>query len=599
MQALDALMRRFTIQLRMTGAIVMVVALLLAVGTTAMVGMSRTEQLAEGFVNSAFKEAMLSSSLNRHMGNLRRWEKDLIINYENPKEIERYKGLWLETLKETREVLKHLQDGGNTERVAGVKAIATRIDAYQAAFDPVLKQLESGGYDNATAIAKVSMRAQEEVRAADAQLQALMQVIEKEGVDAKASLRASAQRTLTFFAGVLALALALVIPTTLLNARSIVRPLHQARGLAQAIAAGDLTQNVDVHGRDEPADLMRSLQQMQQALRSLVGQLRDASANIGNASSEVAAGNQDLSQRTEEAASSLQQTASSMAQLTGTVKQSAEAASQANQLASSASSVATRGGEVVTQVVSTMEEINTASKKIADIISVIDGIAFQTNILALNAAVEAARAGEQGRGFAVVAGEVRSLAQRSAEAAKEIKTLIGNSVDRVEVGARLVAEAGQTMTEIVSSVQRVTDIMGEITASAAEQSMGIGQVNQAVNQLDQMTQQNAALVEESAAAAESLREQAQRLNSVVATFRVAGSDVAALPLRPTTRLTPADHSTRSPAAPAAPLASAKAVIERVRQQPAPAVSAAAPRSADKPAPVATSAGRDEGEWESF
>jgi methyl-accepting chemotaxis protein len=210
-----------------------------------------------------------------------------------------------------------------------------------------------------------------------------------------------------------------------------------------------------------------------------------------------------------------------MEQLTGTVRQSAEAASQANQLASSASAVASRGGEVVGQVVTTMDEINTSSKKIADIIGVIDGIAFQTNILALNAAVEAARAGEQGRGFAVVAGEVRSLAQRSAEAAKEIKALIGTSVDKVETGARLVQEAGSTMNEIVASVQRVTDIIGEITAAANEQSGGIGQVNQAVTQLDQMTQQNAALVEESTAAAESLKDQAQRLTTVVAAFKVA------------------------------------------------------------------------------
>jgi methyl-accepting chemotaxis protein len=234
----------------------------------------------------------------------------------------------------------------------------------------------------------------------------------------------------------------------------------------------------------------------------------------------VAGGNQDLSQRTEQTASSLQQAASSMTQLTGTVRQSAEAASQANQLADSASSVARRGGAVVGEVVSTMDQISTASRRIADIIGVIDGIAFQTNILALNAAVEAARAGEQGRGFAVVAGEVRSLAQRSAEAAKEIKSLIGSSVERVEAGSRLVQEAGGTMNEIVASVQRVSDIIGEISAAAGEQSSGIGQVSQSVTQLDAMTQQNAALVEQSAAAAESLREQSQRLSGLVSAFRL-------------------------------------------------------------------------------
>ncbi|NUP88094.1 MAG: chemotaxis protein, partial [Burkholderiaceae bacterium] len=249
-------------------------------------------------------------------------------------------------------------------------------------------------------------------------------------------------------------------------------------------------------------------------------EIRQTADSIQVASTEVATGNQDLSQRTEQAASNLQQTASSMEQLTATVRQSADAAAQANQLAASAAEVAQRGGQVVQQVVTTMDAINASSKKIADIIGVIDGIAFQTNILALNAAVEAARAGEQGRGFAVVAGEVRSLAQRSAEAAREIKALIGNSVDKVETGSRLVTDAGSTMNEIVASVQRVTDIIGEITAASSEQSAGLGTINVSVVQLDQMTQQNAALVEESAAAAESLRDQASRLAGLVATFRL-------------------------------------------------------------------------------
>jgi methyl-accepting chemotaxis protein len=248
--------------------------------------------------------------------------------------------------------------------------------------------------------------------------------------------------------------------------------------------------------------------------------VRSATDSINTASAEIASGNQDLSARTEQAASNLEETAASMEQLTSTVRQSADSARQANQLASSASEIAVRGGNVVGQVVTTMNEINASSKKISDIIGVIDGIAFQTNILALNAAVEAARAGEQGRGFAVVAAEVRSLAQRSAQAAKEIKGLIGSSVDRVEAGSRLAAEAGQTMSEIVGSVQRVSDIIGEITAASGEQSDGIGQVNVAVSQLDQMTQQNAALVEESAAAAESLKDQATRLAQVVQVFRI-------------------------------------------------------------------------------
>ncbi|MFH7041021.1 methyl-accepting chemotaxis protein [Paucibacter sp. JuS9] len=300
----------------------------------------------------------------------------------------------------------------------------------------------------------------------------------------------------------------------------LVAELARAGEVANAVAAGDLSVAADSDRADEVGDLLRSLDRMAQQLSESLRTVRESSQSIHTASAEIASGNQDLSVRTEEASSNLQKTSSSMEQLTGTVHQSAESASTANQLANSAAQVAQRGGTVVGQVVATMDEINTSSKKIADIIGVIDSIAFQTNILALNAAVEAARAGEQGRGFAVVASEVRSLAQRSASAAKEIKGLIDTSVDKVETGARLVQDAGTTMNEIVASVQRVTDIIAEISASTIEQSQGIGTVNTAVAQLDQMTQQNAALVEESAAAAESLKDQAVKLSDVVSGFRL-------------------------------------------------------------------------------
>jgi len=307
--------------------------------------------------------------------------------------------------------------------------------------------------------------------------------------------------------------------------RSVTRPLSRAVLATAAIAQGDLSRPVVSEGRDEVTELLGSVASMQDSLRSLVGNVRSSTDSIATASGEIATGSSDLANRTEQTASNLQQTASSMEQLTSTVRQSADSAQTANQLASSAAAVAAKGGAVVSQVVSTMDEINASSKKIADIIGTIDGIAFQTNILALNAAVEAARAGEQGRGFAVVAGEVRGLAQRSAEAAKEIKSLIGISVSKVESGTQLVQNAGTTMTEIVSSVQRVTDIIAEITAASGEQSEGIGQVNSSVSQLDQMTQQNAALVEQSAAAAESLKEQAGRLAELVSTFKLQPGDV--------------------------------------------------------------------------
>jgi methyl-accepting chemotaxis protein len=302
--------------------------------------------------------------------------------------------------------------------------------------------------------------------------------------------------------------------------RSIKQPLLQANALASRIAEGDLSAQIDESRADEFGDLMRSLAAMNRSLGTMVAQVRHSTDSIATASSEIASGNNNLAQRTEQTSSNLASTASSMDSLTQAVRVSSDNARQAATLAANASSVAQRGGEVVTQVVHTMQEIDASSKKIADIISVIDGIAFQTNILALNAAVEAARAGEQGRGFAVVASEVRSLAGRSAEAAKEIKGLISTSVDKVQSGTKLVTDAGTTMQEIVQSVRRVADVIGEITAAASEQSAGIAEVNQSVGNLDQMTQQNAALVEESAAAAESLRDQAAQLADAVAVFKV-------------------------------------------------------------------------------
>jgi len=325
----------------------------------------------------------------------------------------------------------------------------------------------------------------------------------------------------------LALAAVMILAVTAvmtLTARSIIAALRSAVAGARAIASGDLAVRFDTQRRDEVGELFGALGEMQSSLARLVGGIRETAGNIQVASSEVATGNADLSQRTEQAASSLQQTASSIEQLTGTVQQTADSARTANQLAGSATDVARQGGEIVARVVATMDEINTSSRRIGDIIGTIDGIAFQTNILALNAAVEAARAGEQGRGFAVVASEVRSLAQRSAQAAREIKTLISASVEKVDGGSRLVAEAGQTMGQIVSQVQPVTDLVGEITHGAQEQSSGIGQVNQAVSQLDQMTQKNAALVEQRAAAAESLRSQASQLTQAVAVLRLERPD---------------------------------------------------------------------------
>jgi len=370
--------------------------------------------------------------------------------------------------------------------------------------------------------------------------------------------------------------------------RSITQPLRRAVDVTEAVAQGDLTQTVDVSGSDEISALMRAVTHMQTSLSAVVHQVRQGSESVATASAEIAQGNNDLSSRTEAQASALEQTASSMEQLSATVKQNADNAAQANQLAMSASTVAVQGGDVVARVVDTMKGINEASRKISDIISVIDGIAFQTNILALNAAVEAARAGEQGRGFAVVASEVRSLAGRSAEAAKEIKALISASVAQVEQGTTLVDQAGSTMNEVVTSIKRVTDIVAEISAASHEQSQGVSQVGEAVAQMDQATQQNAALVEQMAAAAGGLKSQAQELVQTVAVFKLgAGGGLASVfkAAQPSRASYPGSLKSAPRARPSTML-----------RAPAPARRAAAPLPAVTPAPAAKGSDAD---WETF
>ncbi|MCD2513864.1 methyl-accepting chemotaxis protein [Comamonas endophytica] len=406
-------------------------------------------------------------------------------------------------------------------------------------------------------------------------------------VQAAAADSATASQIALAVGAGLALLLGLLLAT--LTTRSITRPIHRAAEVADAIRKGDLTSEIHAQGDDETAQMLRGLAGMQDNLRSIVAHVRGGSEAVATASAQIASGNSDLSGRTEEQASALEQTAASMEQLGSTVRQNADNARQANQLALNASTVAVQGGDVVAQVVGTMKGINDSSRKIADIIGVIDGIAFQTNILALNAAVEAARAGEQGRGFAVVASEVRSLAQRSAEAAKEIKALITASVERVEQGTQQADRAGETMTEVVSAIRRVTDIMGEISAASSEQSTGVAQVGEAITQMDQATQQNAALVEQSAAAADSLKRQAQELVDAVAVFQLAQGAQARGPM-------PA----AAPAAPGAvaPGATVPRPAARVMPAPKPAPKPAAPAPRIARAPQARGAEASD-DWESF
>jgi methyl-accepting chemotaxis protein len=514
-------MRRFSIRLRMQGAVALVLGLFALVGAAGLLGGQHLSSLNADFMQQTVRDLHTVADLRGMLGNIRRHEKDMVIQYEDSAAVAKLREVWNSDVKQAQASLASLLEGAGADNAALAQATIQQLQTYATGAVKVLDQIQNNAYDTARVADKMLARAKTHIHAVETNLSTIEKAIDTQAAATQARFEASMRLTMWAFVGVLLLVILLVVPLTLMNSASVTGPMTQARDLAMAIADGQLGQPVQVEGRDEAAELLRALAHMQGTLGGLVGEVRQAADSIHTAANEVASGNTDLSGRTEQAAGSLQQTAGAMQQLTQSVQHSASSARHASDLAASACSVAERGGAVVAQVVSTMDEINSSSKRIADIIGTIDGIAFQTNILALNAAVEAARAGEQGRGFAVVASEVRSLAQRSAAAAREIKSLIASSVEKVDAGTRQVRDAGQTMGDIVVSVQRVTETIREISAAAGEQSQGIGSVNQAVNALDQMTQQNAALVEQSAAAAESLKDQAGRLSAVVARFQVA------------------------------------------------------------------------------
>jgi methyl-accepting chemotaxis protein len=470
------------------------------------------------------------------------------------------------SVKKAAELLKEIEPliDGEAEKALFAKILDQR-KLYSASRDGAVKAKAAGNEEEAARLLD------EKFTPASRLYQELLQelvVMQRSSIDATAkAIDANATRSITIIAALTAGAVLLGAILSWLLTTGITRPIRAAVELAETVAGGDLTRTIDADSKDETGALLRALRHMNDSLVKIVTQVRNGTDTIATGSAEISAGNLDLSARTEQQAGALEETAASMEELTTTVRQNADNARQANQLSIAASEVAAQGGAVVGQVITTMGSINESSRKIADIIGVIDGIAFQTNILALNAAVEAARAGEQGRGFAVVASEVRTLAQRSAAAAKEIKALIGDSVDKVDVGAKLVDQAGATMEQVVSSIRRVTDIMAEITHASQEQTGGIEQVNQAIGQMDQVTQQNAALVEEAAAAAGSMQDQAAQLAQVVGVFKLAGPALAA------------------PAAPAAPA--------RALARPAPALRVARAAPAKSPARVSAD------EWETF
>jgi methyl-accepting chemotaxis protein len=533
------------------------------------------------------------SQIDAHFSTAIQEWKNVLLRGKDPKDLDRY---WTSHLKEMKEVENGLRDLDKMPLDSAAKETLRKLnqaipvvgEAYKKAFEA----FKTSDFDAASGDSAARGKDRESGTLM-AELKDRLSKAESATSDAATK---DAQRSTVLALTVMVVVTVIGLGGGVWLSRQITQPLASAVGLAEQVAHGNLNNTIEVKGKDEVADLLHSLSAMQSKLAMLVSNVRQGSEGVAAASAEIAQGNNDLSARTEQQASALEQTAASMEQLGSTVNQNAESARMANQLAMKASSVAVQGGKVVDQVVDTMKGINESSRKISDIISVIDSIAFQTNILALNAAVEAARAGEQGRGFAVVASEVRSLAGRSADAAKEIKSLISASVERVGQGTALVDQAGTTMTEVVDSIRRVTDIMGEISAASNEQSLGVRQVGEAVSQMDQTTQQNAALVEEMAAAASSLKSQAQDLVQVVAAFKVGTSSAAT----PSTFL-PNNRATTQPLPrprPPASLSRAAAPLKLASKPKAPAKTI--PKKLPQPmavAKAAPAAGNDD--WETF
>ncbi|MES2928010.1 MAG: methyl-accepting chemotaxis protein [Pseudomonadota bacterium] len=500
---------------------------LLLLFAAALFGISRLNQALDTYqttVAQSFEhERMAADMLNNFKVQVQEW-KNVLLRGKDPAQLTRYWAAFEKQEKaikdEAQKLVVALPPGEGRERVLQFAQAHERMGAaYRKGFE-AFKAADHDPQAGDKAVAGMDREPSQLLDQAGG-------LIAKASSEVAERAAKAAQRATTISLVVMLVVCALGIAGAIAFSRTVVNPLDNAVRVSQAVASGDLTVARQVQGKDEIALLLNALHDMQISLSHVVSNVRNNADSVAAASTEIAQGNNDLSARTEQQASALEETSASMEELSSTVQANAENARTANQLAVSASTVAVQGGDVVAEVVTTMKGINDSSKKIADIISVIDGIAFQTNILALNAAVEAARAGEQGRGFAVVASEVRNLAQRSADAAKEIKTLIHASVERVELGTTLVDKAGATMSEVVSAIRRVTDIVGEISAASSEQSAGVAQVGDAITEMDQATQQNAALVEQSAAAADSLKVQAQQLVQAVAVFRLADSEASA------------------------------------------------------------------------
>jgi methyl-accepting chemotaxis protein len=455
------------------------------------------------------------------IGNMRRFEKDLFLNLADEEALAKYEKSWKSQVSETRRLMETIRPLLLPEEQAELQRMQAGLNGYAAAVEKIITGIQRGEVNDPWRANQLMEPSKADIRSADGALATIGVGVEQRVDSAVSSLADMQNRAAILMATVAAAVVILATGVGYVISLRITGPLQVAVDAIERVSRGDLSNNLAFTGQDETARVLAGISQMQGSLTSIVRDIRHGVVSITAASSEIASGNADLSKRTESTAASLEETAASMNEIASAMQHSSSAAEQARQMVGAATEVATRGGLVMDRVVGTMREINASSQRISDIISVIDGIAFQTNILALNAAVESARAGEHGRGFAVVANEVRTLAKRSADAAKEIKVLISDSVNRVESGSLLVVEAGSTMGEIVTSVGRVNEIIGQIASSTGEQNSGVQQVHTAISQLDQMTQQNSALVEQSSAAAESMLDQAGRLEQRVAIFKLA------------------------------------------------------------------------------